>query len=246
MSRKKFVFKFRIVLLGFTMLISAYLFMHSSLFNLTQIEVAGNDKVSREEIIALSGLAPGINIFEFDEIIAAKSIEVHPMIKQADIERKPVRTIKIHITERQVWAVIPYNDLFLCIDDTGVCFDKLNNIPIDNDLIINLETMPERVNLGQAVSTQETDMIRQVWQALPVSEQQVISEIYYQNQDETLKIYTVKGTEVRFGNLDRLDEKIKTFSQVIQIENELEQQGTDVLEYVDIRFRGEPVLKTKV
>jgi len=242
-SRNKFVFKFRIILLIFTMLVSAYLFIHSSVFNLTQLEVVGNDKVSKEEIIALSGLAPGINIFEFDEVNCAQAIEVHPMIKNAEIERKLTQTVSIKIDERQVWALIPYDNLFLCIDDTGVCFDKLNYGPIDKDLIITIETMPERVNLGQAVNTQATDMIRQVWEAIPPEEQQTISQIHYQNQDNTIKIYTIKGTEVRFGNLERLDEKVRIFTQVIQIENELE--GKDVLEYVDIRYKGEPVLKIK-
>lgn len=228
------------------MFLSVYLFLHSSIFNVSQIEVAGNNKVSKEEIIALSGLSPGINIFGFNEKICAQAIKTHPMIKSVDIERKLTRKVVINITERQIWALIPYNDLFLCIDDTGVCFDKINNTDFDDIPIITMDKMPDYVNLGQAVNTQATDMIRQVWQALPPDEQKLISDFHYQNGDNTLKIYTVKGTEVLFGNLDRLDEKVKTFAQVIDLENEMEQKGTDALEYVDIRFKGEPVLKTRI
>ena len=244
-SRKKNTHRFRLILLGFILLLSVYLFLHSSIFNLTQIEVIGNDKVTSEEVIALSGLAPGMNIFGIDEVIVAKSIEVHPLVKSAVIERKPPHTVMINLTERQIWAIIPYNDIFLCIDDVGVCFDKLNYTPIDNDLIITLDLLPERVVLGQAVSPQAIEMIKQVWQALPASEQQMISDIHYQSQDAAIKIYTIKGTEVRFGNIERFDEKVKTFAQVIQMENDLEQQGTDKLEYVDIRYKGEPVVKTR-
>ncbi len=244
MNRKKLPRLFSFVLLALIVLLSVYLFMHSSIFAISEVKVSGNEKVSQDEILALSGVSPGINIFQFNEKAAARAIEVHPMIKQAEIKRKLMGEVDINVTERQVWAVIPYNDIFLCIDDGGVCFDKLNRVPVDSELIITLETMPEYVNLGQSVNFQATDMIRQVWQAIPADQHALISEIYYQN-DATLRVYTLKGTEVRFGDLDRLDEKIKTFSEVLQIENDLDAKGSDELDYVDIRFKGEPVLKTK-
>lgn len=237
--------RFSLVLLAFVGLISAYLFMHSTMFDVTQIKITGNDKVTQDEILALSGLAPGINIFEFNESISAKSIEVHPMIKQADIKRHLFTQVSIKVTERQVWAVIPYEGLFLCIDDSGVCFEKLNIVPAGNELIITLETMPEYVNLGQAINREATDMIKQVWQGIPNEQRQLISEIYYQNQDRTLKIYTLQGAEIRFGDLERLDEKIKMLSEVLDMEKDMADDGTEALEYVDIRFKGEPVVKTR-
>jgi cell division protein FtsQ len=244
-SRKISGHRFRISLLIFTLLVSIYLFLHSSIFNVDRIEVQGNDKVSREEAIALSGLATGINIFEMDGDLSSKAIETHPMVKKVDIVRQLPRTLVINIIERQIWAVIPYKGVFLCIDDTGVCFDKLNNIPIHNYPIITLDQMPEYVGLGQVVNNQATDMVRSVWQSISDSEHQRISEFHYLNEVNALKIYTVNGTEIRFGNLERLEEKAKTLTQVIQIETNFKKQGKDVLEYIDMRFKGEPVVKTR-
>lgn len=238
-------FKFRIILLFLILLLSVYLFLHSSIFRITGIDVIGNERVSKEEAIALSGLTTGINIFTFDEVSSAKSIGTHPLVKLAEIKRHLNRTVSINITERQIWAVVPYGDLFLCIDDTGVCFDKMPYISIANGLIITLDKMPEHVTLGQAVNSQATDMIWQVWQAIPADKQKLLSEIHYFNDTNSINIYTLKGTEVHFGDLDRLEEKIKFFDEIFQIENDYLKQGRDVLEYVDIRFKGEPVLKTK-
>lgn len=238
--------KFRIVLLLFTALISVYLFLHSSIFRIRSIEVSGNNRVNSEEVLALAGLAAGTNIFAFEESSVIKTLELHPIIKNVEVKRKLNMSVAIQVVERQVWAIIPYGELFLCIDDQGVCFDKLNMTPIDNCPLITLQTPPEYVSLGQAVNIQATNMISQVWNAIPAEQRPYISEFHYVNDDGTLKIYTVKGTEVRFGNLERLDEKAKTFAQVIQLENDLNKQGRDVLEYVDIRFKGEPVIKTRV
>lgn len=245
MHPKKSVNKFRVALLFFILLLSVYLFLHSTIFNIRQIEVFGNDKVSKEEIIALSGLSPGANLFEFNEAACSQAIEVHPMIKNVEIKRRLNRTIAINVTERQTWALIPYGDLFLCIDDTGICFDKLNYASFNDVPIITIEQMPEHVNLGQAVNHQATDMVKQVWDALPDDERQAISDFHYQNQDNTLKIYTTKGTEVRFGSLDRLQEKVDAIAQIIKLEADIETEGQDVIDYVDIRFKGEPVVKTR-
>ncbi len=246
MSRKISGHRFRISLLIFTLLLSTYLFLHSSIFNVDRIEVQGNEKVSQEEALALSGLAPGINIFELDGDLSSQSIQAHPMVKKAEIVRQLPRTLLIKINERQIWAVIPYRGVFLCIDDTGVCFDKLSNTPINNYPIITMDLMPEYVNLGQAVNNQATDMVRQVWQAIPDSARQKISEFHYLNKENALKIYTINGTEIRFGDLERLEEKAKTLNQVIQIEANFNKQGKEVLEYIDMRFKGEPVVKTRI
>ena len=45
--------------------------------------------------------------------------------------------------------------------------------------------------------------------------------------------------------MERLDEKLKSFDQIMEIEADMEAGGTEVLEYVDIRFKGEPIIKTK-
>ena len=88
-------------------------------------------------------------------------------------------------------------------------------------------------------------MINQIWLGLPDEVRSQISEFHFDDQSNSLKIYTIQGTEVRFGDVDRLDEKLRSIPQVLEIENDMEEQGTDVLEYVDIRFQGEAIIKTK-
>ncbi|MDD4802026.1 MAG: FtsQ-type POTRA domain-containing protein [Syntrophomonas sp.] len=246
MSRKVSGKNFRVILLILALLVSIYLFLHGSIFNIDSIIVQGNDKVSPEEIMALSGLVPGNNIFDIDADIACIAIQAHPMVKTAEVERRIPNKLEIKITERQVWAIIPYQEVFLCIDETGICFERLNKTPIIGYPIITMDSMPEYVNLGQAVNKQATDIIRQVWLAIPESGQQKISDYHYMNNENELKIYTRNGTEIRFGNMERLDEKAKTLTQVLQIESDFIKSGKDVLEYVDMRFKGEPVVKTRI
>lgn len=237
---------FGISLLVLVVLVCVYLFLHSSIFNIGTIEVTGNEKVSRNEILALAGVSPGTNLFQVNREITQRSVKIHPMVKDAQIIRHLPRTIEIKVTERQSWAIIPYQEAFLLIDEEGVCIDKINELPNGNIPIITMDKFPERVNLGQAVHPNATKMVREVWKSLTAENRQNISQFHYVNKDQSLLLYTLKGTEVRFGNMDRLKEKAKNFSEVIKIESNLQKEGKDVLDYVDLRFKGQPVVKYRL
>ncbi len=236
---------FSISILIFVALLCFYLFLHSSFFNVEGISVTGVKKVTESEIMELSGLSPGINIFEINDHLCAKLIEIHPLVKSAKIVRHLPRQIEIQVVEREIWALIPYGDVIICIDREGVCIDKLNYFSFFNYPVITLENMPEHVNLGQPVQAEGIEMIRKLWEALSENSRMKISDFHYNDRNKEIIAYTEEGTEVRFGNLERLEEKAGFFSEILQIEKNLQKKGTEVLEYVDLRFEGQPVIKTK-
>lgn len=236
---------FIIALLMLLVLICIYLFLHSSIFNISTVKASNNRNVTQDEILALAGISPGTNIFQLDQELTCRSVKMHPMVKDAQIIRHLPSTIEIRITERKSWAVIPYEDVFLLIDNEGVCIDKLNQLPDQGIPIITMDKVPDRVNLGQAVAPEAVKMINKVWAALDEDDKQNISQFHFRNQDKSILIYTLRGTEIRFGNLERLDEKAAYFSEVIQIESKFEKEGKEILDYVDLRFKGQPVVKTR-
>jgi cell division protein FtsQ len=235
----------KIALLFLLALVCIYLFLHSSIFAIDQVNVSGNKKVTKDEIIALAGITPGENLFKIDSELIEKSVEIHPIVKNAQLIRYLPHSVEIKIEERTSWAVIPYNDLFLLIDDEGHCLDKLNKLPDGNIPIITMDKMPERVNLGQEVNGDAIKMIKTVWQSFDAQDRGNISQFHYINNQKTLLIYTLEGTEVRYGTLERIDEKASNFTEALKIEASLQKEGKDQLDYVDLRFSGQPVVKTR-
>jgi cell division protein FtsQ len=236
---------FRISILILVILFSIYLFLHSSFFNINKITITGLKNISASEINSLTGIKTGTNIFEIDKEVCSQSIQMHPMVKTVHIIRHLPRQIEIKITERKMWAIIPNNDEFLCIDNDGICLDKVNNIDMCAYPIITLPKKLNHVLIGQAVEPVSTKIIRQVWNSLTPSDQKQISEFHYISEKEGLVIYSINGTEIKFGNLDRLKEKIKIFSQIFKMEKDFPIQYKGVLQYVDLRYKGQPVIKTK-
>ncbi len=226
-------------------LVCIYLFLHSSIFNISKVYASGNKKVTSDEIIALAGITPGENLFKIDRDLIERSVKIHPIVKSAQLIRHMPHSVEIKIQERSSWAVIPYEDLFLLIDDEGHCLDKLNKLPDGNIPIITMDKMPERVNLGQAVNQDAIKMIKTVWKSFDAQDRGNISQFHYMNNQKSLLIYTLEGTEVRYGKLERIDEKAANFTEALRIEAILQKEGKDQLDYVDLRFSGQPVVKTR-
>ncbi len=225
-------------------LICAYLFLHSSFFAIDEIYVSGSNNVSENEIIKISGLAQGVNIFAINEKLCSQAIANHPLIKSSIVVRHLPRQVEIQVKERKIWALIPYQGALLCVDDEGICIDKFSHFSLVNYPMITMDKMPEHVYVGQAVNEVGVKLARQIWSKLDANERKEISQFHYQNKSGEVLIYSCQGTEFRWGNAERLKEKIAFFKQMLKIESDMQAKGNDALEYVDLRFKGQPVIKT--
>jgi len=241
-ARRRFFFKTSLFIL--LVVLCLYLFLHSSFFKVDKIYVTGNDRVQAAEIIHMSGILKGVNIFLLDEQEAARAVKLHPLVRNARIIRHLPRKIEIKIEERKIWALVPFNGSLVCIDRDGVCIDKATELSLVDYPIVTFNRLPSYINLGQEVYPQGMKTITTIWEAISDSQRKQISEFHYDVGKTEVTLYTSSGTEVRWGDNSRLEEKVNFLGQTFKLEREMAGQGQDVLEYVDLRFKGEPVIKT--
>jgi cell division protein FtsQ len=225
-------------------LICAYLFLHSSFFAVDKIYVSGSNNVSESEIIKISGLSPGMNIFTINEKLCSQAVAIHPLIKSSTLVRHLPRQVEIQVKERKIWALVPYQGALLCVDNEGICIDKLSHFSMVNYPVITMDKIPEHINLGQAVNDNGIKLAWQIWNGLDENERKEISQFHYQNKSGEVLIYSQGCTEFRWGNAERLEEKTAFFKQMLEIENDMQAKGNNDLVYVDLRFKGQPVVKT--
>ncbi|MGI6435356.1 MAG: cell division protein FtsQ/DivIB [Syntrophomonadaceae bacterium] len=238
---RRFIMIIVLLLVG---LLSMFLFMHSSFFYIDKITVQGADKLGTEGVIRLSGLRPGLNIFSVDGHQISQALQVHPMVRTVKVNRHLPRHLEIVVTERQAWALMTYRGAFLCIDPEGIYIDKLSNFSADQYCIITMDREPEQVVLGQAVDPEATGAIRKIWEAIPAENRNYISDYHYEHGNKQVVLHTNRGTEILFGDLDRLEEKVQSLLQILNIEKDYAQTGQATLRYVDLRYKGQPVVKT--
>lgn len=105
------------------LLVSRLLFA-SDYFRIESVRVENNSRVSAEEVIALSDIQPGTNIFDLDLKAIGRKIEEEPWIGAARVERVFPREVVIRISERQPRAVIHLGYLYY-VDASGDVFKML-------------------------------------------------------------------------------------------------------------------------
>jgi cell division protein FtsQ len=102
---------------------AGYLLANSSFFDLTEIKLKGNAVVSRDEIIALSGLRIGANILRISRSQALAGILSHPYIKETSISRRFPDKLEIMVSERSPMAMIHAEGRYLILDGDGYCLE---------------------------------------------------------------------------------------------------------------------------
>jgi len=140
-KKKNYLLRFAIFIIVLGGLI--YL-LQSSVFYVTNIEVDGNQFYTTAQVIELSGLETGKNMFfEIKTKPARDKLLETPYIRVAKIERVPLGTLRIEITERLEYAAIPSEGSYIIIDDEGMVLsvsEKKPELPILEGMnIINIE-----------------------------------------------------------------------------------------------------------
>lgn len=85
------------------------------------ITVEGTERVYDQEIIELSGIVMGSNIFSFDLDEARVRVMSHPFVKEAEVKRRLPDAVKLVVSEREPEAFVMVDGLYV-MDTTGELF----------------------------------------------------------------------------------------------------------------------------
>lgn len=95
----------------------------SPTFAIRSIELRGNRRAAAEELVKLSGLVPGSNLFLSDTESAEASIAGEPWVKTVEVHRKLPNTVVVRVTEREPALVVDLGKLYFA-DPSGSIFKR--------------------------------------------------------------------------------------------------------------------------
>ena len=137
-----------------------YAFLNSDFFAVRNFEVTGNQYYTPAQIIEMSGLQSGVNLFfETKTRPARNALLEDPYIRLAEIKRKPKDTIQINIEERREYAGVPYGDQYVLIDREGTVLrvaDAEPTLPILGNMTITEMTPGSALQVEQAYLLTDT------------------------------------------------------------------------------------------
>ena len=117
----------------------------SPIFNITDIEVLNNNRVTSENVISLSGIQTNENIFRFIATKAINNIKQNAYIQDVKIKRVLPNKVQIEVTEREPKLSVPVLGEFAYIRTQGYILEITRN-RISQDDLLSLETILKIMN----------------------------------------------------------------------------------------------------
>ena len=154
--------------------IGLFEFLNSDFFAVRNFDVSGNEYYTPAQIVEMSGLQSGVNLFfETKTRPARDRLLADPYIKVAEIKRAPRDTVQILLTERREYAAVPYGDQYVLIDREGMVLriaDEEPVLPILGNMTI-VEMTP-----GSALKVEQTYLLTDTLNLLSIVEE---NDIYF-------------------------------------------------------------------
>lgn len=138
-KKQKMRKKAKIILYTILFILIAILILSSPIFNIKTIEIEGNEKVSDNKVISLSGLQLYSNIFKFNELEIIEKIKENAYIEDADISRKLPSTIRVDVVERVPKYMLQFADSYVYINNQGYMLE-ISNEKLDIPILIGFTT----------------------------------------------------------------------------------------------------------
>ncbi len=138
-----------------------------------RVEVEGVRRLSRAEVIGLSGIDVNSNIITLDGDRVRAAIEAHPWVARARVDRFYPNRVRIRVEERKPFAILNRRDGIYYVDRAGVVFAPAGKgDDLDYPVITGLEQGGEKGLLNRALAT-----INAVRRRDPIFPRQSLSEV---------------------------------------------------------------------
>lgn len=222
------------------MFVAIILFLLSSVFNIKEIKVINNNKISEQEIVNLSSIKVNENMFKFLKIKASENIKTNPYIESAEIHRKLNETIEINVKERVTTYMLPINEAeYAYMNNQGYILE-ISSEKLEVPIIIGYST--ESVEPGNRLEVADLKKLNTVVQILNTAKEKDLAEkiTSINIEDEKDFVITMESENkiIHFGDSKSINDKFVKLVAVL--EDTVGEKGEIFLKNVDkIYFRKE-------
>lgn len=230
------------VFIGILIFASIMVFILSSdIFLLKNIYVTGNKTIPKDDIINLSGLQYGQNLFKMNKKKIYKNLFNNPKIKAIRIKRILPSSLSIDIIERVAVAAIPYLGSYLNIDEESLIIEVASlsqgtNIPVLEGLSFDDFKMGEEF---KGDNDEQLEIVLRILTALKNAE--LSKEINLINIEDTDNIVLTSTSDISvILNNSNLDYKIQMAKLIIEDLIKNDKKGI-----IDMKHEGNPIFRER-
>ena len=203
----------------FILIIGAIIaFLLSDLFNIKQIKVTQNNKISEQEIINLSGLKTNGNMFKYLTLDVKEKIKTNPYIEDVKIHRKLDGTIEINVKERvPTYTLLLENGQYAYINNQGYILE-INQEKLQLPTITGYIT--QNIEPGNRLEVEDLQKLNTVIQIMNAAKEKNLTEKItdINIEDDTNFLITMESENklIHFGDNSNINEKFVKLMAVLE------------------------------
>ena len=194
------------------------LLLSSKLFYIKHIDVNVNSKLSKEEIISISGVTTDINIFALNKLNAKRNLLENSYVQDVTITRDYPNTITIDIKEKVPNFMIQFANSYIYINNQGYMLE-ISTEPLNLPSLLGITTDLSNVKPGDRLIVDDLKKFNKLIQIMDVSRNFEINELITRIDITDPLNYTLyldgEGKTVYLGDAIDLNTKILPLTEIL-------------------------------
>lgn len=200
-------------------IIIAILLLCSPIFDIRNIEIAGNSKNSKEKIISFSGLELHTNIFKFNKGLVKEKIKENAYIENVEVTRKLPSTVQIEVEEREAKYMLQFADSYVYINNQGYMLE-ISNEKLDVPILIGFTTDLSNIKAGNRINVADLNKMNMVIKIYEAAKSNGLGELITKIDISNEKNYTIilekEGKTVYLGDCSELNTRILYLKSILE------------------------------
>lgn len=247
-KKRKVIFRITKWMMLFAIIIGASIYaLLSPIFNVNNISVIGNSKISVDEIISLSGIELEQNMFQYRKEDIIKKVKENAYIDTVKVSRKIPDTVEITVLERKASFLIQFANAYACISSQGYILE-MSKQKVDLPVLIGFQTEQENIQTGYRLCTEDLQKLGDVLKIMEAATSNGLAEFITQiditNDDNYVLTLQKKKKTVYLGDTSNLSTKMLWILKFNEVEGNT--QGDIILNMNLNDEKNEPYFRKKV
>ena len=221
--------------------------MLSPIFNIKNITVTGNSKISAETIISLSGLNIDQNIFNFWTGDIKEAVEQNAYIDTVEVKRKLPDSIEINVKERTATYMVTLGNAYVYINNQGYILE-ITSKKLEVPLLIGYNTTAEEIVEGNRLNETDLEKLNDILKIMEVASSSnsgissLITQIDISDRSNYILSMPKEKKTIYLGDTTNLSTKILWIDKFL--DEEKKNEGTI---YLNVNLNTErPYFREKV
>lgn len=245
-KKKKAILKIVKVLTLIIVIIGVSIYVAlSPLFNIKEINVTGNSKLSKEEIISLSELKTDENTFKVSKKNIKNKVKANAYIENVKIRRKLPDKVEIIVVERVATYMIPFANSYIYINNQGYMLE-ITSQKAEMPAIVGISTPEEELHEGQRLISEDLVKLGEVLQIMESANANelvdLITKIDISNRQDYILALEKEKKAIHLGDVSNLSTKMAYVKKILNDEKGVE---GEILVNTDLTNKG-AVFREKV